>query len=149
MSTIPLHASRIFRFPERLELGPELIVNGDFSQGSTGWTLPTPTGGNEITISPGAMRFVLPSNYLAAINSFVAESGAIYWTEITCSLAPVANGIYCSGYSRNLTCSRGVGVTRGVSDNGIGNWRLTKIAAGNCDMTISNVSVRKILNWPT
>jgi hypothetical protein len=40
-----------------LALGPELIINGAFDGGTTGWTVTAP-GANTITVSSGGVRFV-------------------------------------------------------------------------------------------
>ena len=48
-----------------LVLGPELVTNGDFSAGSTGWTNTAP-GVNTITISGGSVRFVATGSADAA-----------------------------------------------------------------------------------
>ena len=100
-------------------LSSNLLVNGDFSQGTTGWTLPSTCFGiDPTTLAPnggGQSRVSIPltcsHNPPIAINSFKPGGGAIYtlsgqvMTEDFVGTTSYAGAMFdLFGYDRSPTC---------------------------------------------
>jgi len=58
--------------------GTELVVNGDFSNGTTSWTAAANTGTAAISISSGKLRVTSSTPYSYAYQSFPTRVGGVY-----------------------------------------------------------------------
>jgi hypothetical protein len=63
-----------------LVLGPELVTNGDFSDGSTGWTLDAAA-----TVSGGTLNISTAISLVVASQSFSLTAGKMYEVRATCT----------------------------------------------------------------
>ena len=64
-----------------LELGPELVVNGDFSNGLTGWSA---INGGSLSVNSGALRVTQTTSFGAAIQTISgAQAGKQYIVRVS------------------------------------------------------------------
>lgn len=125
-----------------LVLGPELVTNGDFSAGSTGWTLQTGwtiSGGNASVNSA-----VAGSTYLRT-SGYSAVSGL--WYSVTFTVTAYTSG--------NIYAAAGTTISGTSFAAGVGTFRLLVQASGaggvgvyasgtNTIATIDNISVKEL-----
>ena len=153
MSTIPLHASRIFQFPERIELGPELLVNADFSNGLSGWTVTGNDATHTVTAVAGGARFVSdtlsPILYLGQGLATLPTPGtymmvAVEFSTITSGFARVS--IPLAGGGEAAAQRPGTGLQPLYLISPVSNQILILRASTNVDVVIKRASVRAIIN---
>jgi hypothetical protein len=126
-----------------LVLGPELVTNGDFSGGSTGWTL-----GVGWSISGGTLNSVEPNNITTASNPVSFLTGKSYQVDYT--ITSYAGGLVRAEF-------QGGGVDSGVTRSAAGSYReiitatsnrvnFRFIAVGGTGFTgsIDNITVREL-----
>lgn len=132
-----------------LVLGPELVQNGDFSQGTTGWTVINADATHIVTFADGGIRYqsdtTTPSlQVLAAAGTLPA--GKTYLVEAVCSK-------WTSGSVKLFETLTGTLIV-----NGVGKFtaRITPAAgtqvivlrnSANVDLTLDSISVRELPGW--
>jgi len=120
-----------------LVLGPELVTNGNFSSGGTGWTF-----GAGISISGGAANYGPSASANLENNAAGFVSGKTYLVTFTVSsltsgsISPWIRGTYGLAVSSNGTYSRYV-----VAGSGADLFLLSGVG---CTATVDNVSVKLI-----
>lgn len=135
-----------------LVLGPELVTNGDFSGGSTGWTITAP-GTNTITISSGSVRFVASGSADAAtLNQPWSGTTAVgKYYRITFDVLSGSTGqlkISTLGVStvigeHTFTATPGAKSFTLVSSN-ISSIGISRVVGQSADATIDNISVKEL-----
>jgi hypothetical protein len=135
-----------------LVLGSELIANGDFSGGSTGWTI-TASGTNTITISSGSVRFVTNGSADAATLSqpWSGATAVGKYYRITFDVLSGSTGqlkITTLGVStvigeHTFTATPGAKSFTLVSAN-VTNIGISRVVGQSADATIDNISVKEI-----
>lgn len=129
-----------------LVLGPELVPNGDFSQGATGWTVLNADATHIVTFADGGMRYqsdtTTPSLYvLAAAGTLPA--GKTYQVEAVCSK-------WASGSIKLFDTTNGTLVVDGVGKftaritPPVGIQVIILRRSANVDLTLDSISVREI-----
>ena len=122
-------------------VGAELVVNGDFSGGTTGWTV-----GSGVTIANGVANISLGAGYLE--QGVITTAGKTYLVNATVA----GNATYCgawdsAGQSGALSGSPGGRAAGAVSFTFTANDALSFIgftATGAGALTIDNISVREV-----
>lgn len=124
-----------------LALGSELIVNGDFSNGSTGWSV-----GSEWTISSGACSVVGVGSFTNLQQGTGTVAGKTYL--LTFNVSAISGGplrIACGGSPQNqsisTTGSKTLYLVAAVSSS----WFVRFQVAGGVSATIDNISVKELL----
>lgn len=129
-----------------LVLGPELLVNGDFSNGGTGWSVNNADATHIVTFAGGTMRFqsgttspqlnVQQANVLTVTKTYqvVVEiaaftSGAL---KMDMAVSSVVVGTAPGTYTYRLAAANA-------------NFNLTRSTA-NVDIAVDRVSVREIIS---
>lgn len=127
-------------------LGPELLVNGDFIDGATGWTVNGADGTHIVTFAGGTMRYQsgTTSPQLNVVQSGLLTVGKRY--QLTMIVASQTSGGLKTDFS---TSSTSLGTASGTYVYwliaGSVNFNLTRTQA-NVDITIDKVSLREIVN---
>lgn len=125
-----------------LALGPELITNGDFNNGTTGWTA---TGGSTFTVSDGKANWSHTSSFWFLFQNINAVPGKVY--ELTANVVSVTGTV-------RLVINGGAGSTSVPLTAGITTVRLQNASAnGNAgfkadsafSIVIESVSIREVL----
>ena len=115
-----------------LVLGSELVTNGDFSGGSTGWTfagtLPN------ITISGGVASFAASTGNRWLVQNGILTVGKSYQITATVTVSAGTIGPDINGFSGN------------VSSSGTYTWRITNVTLTQFQFLASNVFVGTIDN---
>lgn len=155
MTAVPLRASRLAPFPERLELGPNILVNSDFSAGLTGWTVVGNDATHYVTATAAGARFVSDTlNPVLYLRQVLTPSSGGWYIEYELSEAPIP-GVFrmefvsvseliseqstaISGRIRRMMGYITAGATQQV--------QFLRGGAG-VDVTIRRASVQRILNW--
>ena len=130
-------------------LGTELLSNGDFSSGSTGWTI-TNAGTNSVTISGGSARFQTTgsSDNCTLAQTISLTAGRFYKIEF--DVLPGSSGflkVVPFGPVEEITfaCTPGRKVITGFAYS-TGAFRIARIATAGfgADAYIDNISVKEI-----
>lgn len=129
------------------DLGPELVVNGDFSDGLTEWTIDgasPPT--HEVTLVEGGIRFRsdTASPILRLIQTNIMELGKTYRVSVTAT-EHVAGALK----SDNIEPAGNVFVAGNGTVSIVGEARHTKLElyrnSPSVDVVISNISIREVI----
>lgn len=126
-----------------LVLGPELVTNGDFSGGTTGWTVSA-----QSSISGGQARIVSTDGSFQNIAQNKTLNGPA-WYEVSLDVVSVASGslnFAFTGAGVNVSIPAGAGrrvVRFFVASNTSSSLSFGR-SAGVTDITIDNVSVREL-----
>lgn len=125
--------------------GPELITNGDFSQGTTGWILQQPTSGS-VSIAGGIASIISTDGsnaYLQAAGAPLTV-GKVY--ELSCDYATTVGSLSLRDSSGTIikVLSAGKNMLQFVAATT--SVRFNRDGACNC--TIDNVSVREVIGRP-
>ena len=135
-----------------LRQGPELVTNGDFSAGTTGWTVTAP-GTNTVTVSGGSVRFVTNGSADTATLSqpWAGATAVGKYYRITFDVLPGSTGmlkITTLGVNSTIgeqafTATPGAKSFTLVSSNAttIG---IARVVSASADATIDNISVREL-----
>jgi hypothetical protein len=129
-------------------LGSELVTNGDFAGGTTGWT----GIGGSTAVTGGALVFTASSGVILTNQATTYTSGRLYRIQATIS------GYSSGGLQFQLSNGGGAPAvnTGTVSANGDvtiyivsnGNTTLRLLSQGTASLTIDNISVREISGNP-
>jgi len=123
-------------------LGDELVLNGDFSNGSTGWEL----GGNSIVVEDGLLKFNFSSGTYSRArqnNSSIVGNVKITYTVVNSNIPTLLIRDYGGGNAQNVTTTIGTHtIYRNFTDNGI-NFHAVVVDGGVLE--IDNVSVKEVL----
>lgn len=132
---------RVLDKSQGLVLGPELVTNGDFSNGSTGWTL-----GSGWSVSGGVATYSGTDNANLAITNIV-EAGKFY--EVRFDVVS-GSGVTIAPY----LVTQSVLTTASFVNVGVGSYRAVLLAPssgglvlrrqGGTNFSIDNVSVREL-----
>lgn len=129
-----------------LELGPELVVNGDFSGGATGWTVTGTDATHYVTFADGAARFVsdttTPALSLQQINLYTPNRWYFYEIDIRTA---VSGSVKIEVPGAQLTISS-AGKTTGFLYH-VGTTLTITRASVNTDITIDSISVHEIKGY--
>ena len=135
-----------------LVLGPELVTNGDFSQGSTGWSISAP-GTNTVTISGGSVRFVTNGSADTARLS-QPWSGATAVGKRFCVTFDVLPGSTGTLKIGTLGINDTIGEHAFAATPGFKSFMLissssgsidfSRVSGASADATIDNISVREL-----
>lgn len=127
------------------ELGPELVTNGDFSNGGTGWTVQsdfTVTGGKAVGVSSGVLSRVYQNVTL--------ESGATYRLSYSISDATNlesgdAQALVSPGYAFFFVANGDVSADfTASSTSATVDFRFTGNAESGDTFSVTNISLRKV-----
>jgi len=127
-----------------LVLGPELVTNGDFSQGGTGWTNSS-TGTGTFTVSSGAATIVGTdgSNRGSFSQNIGAVAGRFYKVSFNATITSGAGSFFGTG----------PGSGGGAIVNGLNTYYIAAGASGSFfvytnsgggNITLDNISVREL-----
>lgn len=140
---LPREGHHVYKPEEGAIIGPELVTNGTFEDGLTGWTDGS-SGSSSITVSDGTLTFnVVGGDAARATTSFSVEAGKTYKVSETGTYATFAIGTssgasdvlaYVAGDTRFFTAA-----TTGTY------WFNTATATGG--LTLETVSVREVNPW--
>lgn len=130
-----------------LALGPELLTNGDFSAGATGWSLAGEDATHILTFSNGTMRYqsgattpvlsITQNNILAAGKSYQITAVCSQHTSGSVKMGEVAGG---SG----VLVVTGVGTfTAIITYTGLGSFQVLRNSA-NVDLTLDSLSIKEV-----
>ena len=130
-----------------LVLGPELVTNGDFSNGSTGWTTSV-TGSNLITISGGSARFQATGADTATLNQLnVFTIGK--WYSVEFDILAGSTGqlkVLPMGYASSevvFSCTPGrkrfIGLVTGQTA-----FTLARVVGQTADAYIDSITVKEL-----
>ena len=125
--------------------GPEVLTNGDFSAGSTGWAVAGSDATHIVTFSGGTLRFqsdtTTPQLSVAQLGTLVVGR----WYEITVTTSAwVSGGVKSDAFVQgNLLLSAGVGTVKCVAIAANSSFNFTRNSA-NVDLTIDSISVREL-----
>lgn len=125
--------------------GAELLTNGDFSQGATGWTLQQPTAGS-VSIAGGVASIISTdgsNSYLQAAGTPLTV-GKIY--ELSCDYATTVGSVSLRDSSGTIIKALSVGKNTLQFVATTATFRFNRDGACNC--TIDNVSVREVVGRP-
>lgn len=125
--------------------GSELIANGDFSQGATGWSLQQPTAGS-VSIADGIASIISTDGtnaYLQAAGTPLAV-GKVY--ELSCDYATTVGSVSLRDSSGTIikALSAGKNTVQFVATTATVRFNRD----GICNCTIDNVSVREVVGRP-
>lgn len=136
---------KLKRVPKRL--GPELVTNGDFSQGSTGWTVVQPTSGAvtfdgakaTILSNDGTMACILKTSLLTIGKQYQLSADVVVRTG-SCIIGDNAAAVYGQTVSSSTIRNTFAATTANLQ---------VKRGAGGLpnDFDIDNVSIREVLEW--
>lgn len=127
--------------------GPDVVVNGDFNSGSTGWTITGTDATHIVTFSGGTMRYQSDTTTpaLTLLQTAILTTGRTY--EVTLVVTAYGGG---NMKSDNL----GVPVQGGFGITGVGTFKAIGTATSsnmnfarttaNTDITFESISVREI-----
>lgn len=125
-------------------LGPDLVTNGDFSGGATGWTVSGADGTHIATFSGGTLRYqsdtTSPQLNVAPTVSLGLTVGATY--EIIFVISAWTSGTVKTDVISGASMSS-AGTFRFVGAALINNLNITR-STTNVDVTIDSVSVRLV-----
>ena len=126
--------------------GPELLVNGDFSAGSTSWIVNGADATHIATFSGGTLRYQsdTTSPQLTVSQSNVLVAGETY--EVAAITSAYASGsIKTDNFGTANIVSSGLGtVTFTGTASATGSFAFTRNSAG-VDITIDSISIREVL----
>jgi hypothetical protein len=127
-----------------LALGAELVTNGDFSAGSTGWTLSGQDATHVLTFSGGTVRYqsdtTSPVMQLAQV--FSATASAWYLVEIVISNYVSGSLKFDSDFG-DVAVPAAVGTHRFYFKRDSGGFSLYRNSA-NVDITIDSISIKRV-----
>jgi hypothetical protein len=128
----------------KVSYGPELVSNGDFSDGSTGWGFAA-TSPATVTISGGKATIVSPSGESAYIVQSVLQTGKLYTISADVTIRSGAVKFQLGSgnsesYSITTSGTHSANLIAGGTDNSFFIAR-----NGACDADIDNVSVKEVL----
>ncbi len=131
---------------QTLDLGPELVTNGDFSDEETGWTVLNSDADNYVEFSEGFARLKFlntsPVTILQTTNS-ILQSGVTY--KLVVDVHDVTSG----GIKIDAAGISGLFNTEGVTTRYITPTSNISLifyrATANVDITLANVSVKEVL----
>ena len=130
-----------------LVLGSELITNGDFSGGSTGWSTVV-TGGNAITISGGSVRFQTTGADTASLTQ-ANVTAAGKWYRVEFDVLPGSTGNLkvtpFGGATGEIifSCSPGRKVFNSFVVSAT-TFIISRVVGSVADATIDNISVKEL-----
>lgn len=132
-------------------IGPELISNGDFSNGTAGWTLWQPTAG-VVQLESGGMRIRTTDATFAAIQPTLALSpGSTY--QVTFTVRNWVNGsvqVSIDGTTAAFTSPAAAGTyTFPVVASGSCVVQIKRTGGANCDLIIDDVSCKLLTTMPS
>ena len=124
-----------------LTVGSQLLTNGDFSNGNTGWN----TTNGSITVTNG-IATVLSTNTDGGIFQSISQAGSTYFIEI--DVLSINSGTwYAGGYITSIYQIDNIGkISFYYTSSGTGFHILSSSATGS--ITIDNVSVKKLQGNP-
>lgn len=129
-------------------LGPELVTNGDFSNGLTGWTSsPIGTGTATVVNGQAVLQFNTSANRGRIIQQETTVSGRIYEVRITVvSGTPNLNiGTTSAGADTFTANNLAAGSYRYLVSSGAAFWlTILPNTASTVDSVIDNISVREL-----
>jgi len=132
-------------------LGPNLIANGDFSNGATGWTLWQPTAG-VVQLESGGMRIRTTDATFAAIQPALTLSpGSTY--QVTFTVRNWVNGsvqVSIDGTTAAFTSPSAAGTyTFPVVASGSCVVQIKRTGGSNCDLIVDDLSCQLLTTMPT
>lgn len=133
----------IARIPRKL--GPELVVNGDFSNGADRWSFAGAP--NNWAISGGKLNGVGSGTFTYVDNttSQPLEVGKSYVVTVDQVFAGSAATVFIRGASVNIPTS--TGTHRFTITAGVGTTATLRFGSSGFTGTLDNVSVREVLEW--
>lgn len=125
--------------------GPELITNGDFSSGSTGWAVSGEDGTHIATFATNTARYQsdTTSPQLLINQNSVLEVGKNYKITIVTS-AWTSGTLKTDSFGTNDTISNAAGTITITGEAVTTTWVMTRNGT-DVDTTIDSVSVREVL----
>jgi hypothetical protein len=127
-----------------LTLGPEVLTNGDFAGGATGWTVTGEDGTHIATFAAGTMRYQSDTTSpVLSVSQTAVTSGKTYRCVVVVSARPGAGTISVTvgGVALSLI-SVGTFSATMLAANTLVEFKRT---AANVDITIDSISVREVL----
>jgi hypothetical protein len=130
-----------------LVLGPELVTNGDFSSGTTGWTA---EGTNTIAVVGGELEVTLNSALFtgAAGTAFTTVAGTTYRVTATCRRGTTGSNVIVRFGSTDITftTTSNVTVTQYITATGASMTPrvLTVASSGSGTFYVDNISVKAL-----
>ena len=122
-------------------VGTEKVINGDFSNGTTGWII---TDGSA-TVTNGAAT-ILGNSANGGIYQTILQTGSTYFVEIEV-LSINSGNWYAGGYVTNIYAINNIGkISFNYTSTGNGFHILSSGGAGS--ITIDNVSVKEVQGNP-
>lgn len=126
--------------------GPELLTNGDFSDGSASWPSSGTDATHVITFSGGSMRFQsdTTSPQLTLSQTGIIQTGKTYRIVVVTS-GYVSGSIKTDAIGANTVLSNGLGTITATGEAiSTGSFAITRNSA-NVDITIDSISIREVL----
>src|SRR6056300_441271 len=122
--------------------GSELVTNGGFSDGSTGWLVSNEDSTHFITFENDTARYVSgTTSPTLTLSQVVLEAGKTYEITVSC-IEHLGGGLKVDGTTGSATFAQSVGVTKGVFTSS-GAYLNIYRTAPDTDVTIDNISVRE------
>ena len=124
-------------------IGPEVLVNGDFSAGATGWTVSGTDATHIVTFSGGTMRYQSDTTTpVLALSQNVLSSGKIY--EISGVVSAWTSGsIKSDSFGSPLVIAAGIGPFKVIGVASISSFQIVRNVA-NVDLTLESISIKEI-----
>jgi|GEM_PF-3380969 len=127
-------------------LGPEIISNGDFSQGASYWNLAA--GTQTATISGGVLRLAsTDGSGVSAINQAPVKVGDTYLVTINVTAYTGTACVFSSGAGNGVTIPAGTGLKTLMLVTDGNNIGIKRLAA--CDISLTLVSAKLVTTTPS
>lgn len=133
-------------------LGPELLVNGDFGAGATGWTVTGADGTHIATFSGGTLRYqsgaTSPQLLIQNTGAPAIVANRQYRVVVVCSAwtsgAVKCDGLLVGGSPVVLASASGT-FTHICTSVGVAQLFAFSRVAANVDLTLDSISVRQVI----
>lgn len=129
-------------------LGPEVLANGDFSGGATGWTVANNDATHIATFSGGTLRFQADtlSPAMTVSQAGVLVVGRTYRVTVVVSANAGTGGLKTDNLSplNQVMAGPAPGTYTMVGTAVSANFSFTRNAA-NVDITLDSISVREVI----
>jgi len=131
------------------ELGPELIVNGDFSDGATGWTVGGEDATHIVTFADGKMRYqsdtTTPELFVRAPPTTPFVAGKFYELTVVVTNNPSGSvKMEQIGYPRVVIGGSGPKTYKAYFQRNASSFVFTRNTV-NVDITFDSISVREVI----
>lgn len=138
---------KLKRVPKRL--GPELVTNGDFANGTTGWSVAG--AGANLAVTGGVATVSNGGSAEASLTLPNTSTGKAYQVTADVTALTITGTVYFvppAGSSVANIPRSGVGQLQGTFASGGGSSRIAVgVSTAGASYSIDNVSVREVLEW--